>query len=65
MSDGFVQYGDEGVQTRKPATSTRVVVLDTADGHVVADWSAPGATTLTALPGLAVVGVPGGTAVPR
>ncbi|NUU16285.1 PQQ-binding-like beta-propeller repeat protein [Cellulomonas humilata] len=59
VSDGFVQYGDEGVQTRKPATSTRVVVLDTADGHVVADWSAPGATTLTALPGLAVVGVPG------
>ena len=30
VSDGFVQYGDEGVETRKPATTTRVVVLDTA-----------------------------------
>ncbi|WP_315094654.1 PQQ-binding-like beta-propeller repeat protein [uncultured Cellulomonas sp.] len=59
VSDGFVQYGDEGVETRKPATSTRVVLLDTADGHVVADLSAPGVTTLAALPGLAVVGVPG------
>ncbi|WP_421743356.1 PQQ-binding-like beta-propeller repeat protein [Cellulomonas sp.] len=59
VSDGFVHYGDEGVQTRKPATSTRVVVLDTADGHVVADVPAPGATALAALPGLAVVGVPG------
>ncbi len=59
VSDGFVQYGDEGVETRKPPTSTRVVVLDTGDGHVVADVPAPGATTLAAVPGLAVVGVPG------
>ncbi|WP_056022962.1 outer membrane protein assembly factor BamB family protein [Cellulomonas sp. Leaf395] len=59
VSDGFVQYGDEGVQTRKPATTTRVVVLDTRDGHVVADTSAPGATALAALRGLAVVAVPG------
>ena len=59
VSDGFVQYGDEGVETRKPATTTRVVVLDTHDGHVVADMSAPGATVLAALPGLAVVAVPG------
>ena len=59
VSDGFVQYGDEGVETRKPATTTRVVVLDTRDGHVVADTSAPGATALAALRGLAVVAVPG------
>ncbi|GEK20155.1 outer membrane protein assembly factor BamB family protein [Cellulomonas xylanilytica] len=59
VSDGFVQYGDEGVETRKAATTTRVVVLDTRDGHVVADTSAPGATALAALPGLAVVAVPG------
>ena len=59
VSDGFVQFGDEGVQSRQPATTTRVVVLDTRDGHVVADTSAPGATTIAALPGLAVVGVPG------
>ena len=58
VSDGFVQYGDEGVETRKPATATRVVVLDTADGHVVADTSAPGATALAVLPGLAMVSVP-------
>ena len=54
-----MQYGDEGVETRKPATTTRVVVLDTRDGHVVADSSAPGATALAALRGLAVVAVPG------
>ena len=59
VSDGFVQYGDEGVETRKPATTTRVVVLDTGDGHIVAATPAPGATTLAALPGLAVVAVPG------
>ena len=59
VSDGFVQYGDEGVETRKPATTTRVVVLDTRDGHVVADTPAPGATALAALRGLAVVTVPG------
>ncbi|KQR08247.1 PQQ-binding-like beta-propeller repeat protein [Cellulomonas sp. Leaf334] len=58
VSDGFVQYGDEGVETRKPATTTRVVVLDTRDGHVVADTSAPGATSLAAVRGLAVVAVP-------
>ncbi|GEM00365.1 outer membrane protein assembly factor BamB family protein [Cellulomonas terrae] len=58
VSDGFVQYGDEGVETRKPATTTRVVVLDTRDGHVVADTSAPGATALAAVRGLAVVAVP-------
>lgn len=57
VSDGFVQYGDEGVETRKPATTTHVVVLDTADGHVVADTPAPAATAtaLAVLPGLAVV----------
>ncbi|WP_456823653.1 outer membrane protein assembly factor BamB family protein [Cellulomonas sp. P5_E12] len=58
VSDGFVQYGDEGVETRRPATTTRVVVLDTGDGHVVADEPAPGATALAALAGLAVVSVP-------
>lgn len=58
VSDGFVQYGDEGVETRKPATTTRVVVLDTGDGRVVADTAAPGATALAVLPGLAVVSVP-------
>jgi outer membrane protein assembly factor BamB len=58
VSDGFVQYGDEGVETRKPATTTRVVVLDTGDGRVVADTSATGATTLAVLPGLAVVSGP-------
>lgn len=57
VSDGFVQYGDEGVEIRKPATTTRVVVLDTGDGHVVADTAAPGATALAALRGLAVVAV--------
>lgn len=58
VSDGFVQVGDEGVETRKPATSTRVVVLSTADGQVVADTSAPGATALAVLPGIAVVSSP-------
>src|SRR6478736_2364556 len=49
VSDGFVQYGDEGVETRKAATATRVVVLDTDDGQVVADEPVPGATALAVL----------------
>ena len=39
-------------------TLSRVVLLDTDDGAVLADHPAPGAVAFTARPGLAVVGVP-------
>ena len=41
------------------ATDTRVVLVDTRDGRMVADRVAPGATSMAVLPGLAVLGTPG------
>ena len=40
VTDGFVRYDDDGAEERVPATSSRVVVFDTRDGHVIAEWAA-------------------------
>ena len=41
----------------RPATESRIVVLDLADGHVLADRPAPRVTSLAVLPGLAATAV--------
>ncbi|WP_421740440.1 PQQ-binding-like beta-propeller repeat protein [Cellulomonas sp.] len=57
VSDTFLEYGELSVQV-VTGTLSRVVLLDTDDGAVLADHPAPGAVAFTARPGLAVVGVP-------
>lgn len=59
-SDAVVSVGERGRATyvREPVRS-HVVVVDTADGHVVADQPAPPAIELTTLAGLVVLGLPG------
>ncbi|WP_456789356.1 outer membrane protein assembly factor BamB family protein [Cellulomonas sp. P5_C5] len=56
-TDGFVRYGDDGTQEPFPATSSRVVVLDVHDGHVITEWAVEDGAQVTLLDGLAVVGV--------
>lgn len=58
-SDAAVSVGRSGRTTyvRAPVRS-HVVVIDTADGHVVADQPAPAAIAFTTLPGLVVLGTP-------
>ena len=58
VTDGFVRYEDDGSQERVPSTTSRVVVLDTGDGHVVTEWSAEEAAQLVLVDDLAVVGTP-------
>ncbi|WP_186813283.1 outer membrane protein assembly factor BamB family protein [Cellulomonas xylanilytica] len=54
-TDGFVRYGNE-TEERFPATTTRVVVLDSGDGHVVAEWAVAHGSRLAVVGDLAVVG---------
>ncbi|NUU18311.1 PQQ-binding-like beta-propeller repeat protein [Cellulomonas humilata] len=59
VSDTYLEYGELSVRT-VVGTLSRLVVVDTGDGAVLGDHPAPGAVAFTALPGLAVVGVPVG-----
>lgn len=56
VTDGFLRYEDDGTEERMPATSSRVVVLDTRDGHVIAEWGTEPTAQLAVLDGLTVVG---------
>ena len=56
VTDGFVRYGDDGTQERFPATTSRVVVLDTVDGHVITGWDVEETSQLVLVDGLVVVG---------
>ena len=60
VTDAVLSAGGRGRLTlsRVPETS-RVVVVDAADGQVVADRSVPPAIAFAVLPGLVVVGSPG------
>lgn len=60
-SDAVVSIGDRNRTTyvRAPERS-HVVVVDTADGRVVSDQPGTAAIDLTTLPGLVVLGAPGG-----
>lgn len=55
-TDGFLRIADDGAQELVAATSTRVMVLDTHDGHVVVQWPVEQDTQLAVLAGLVVVG---------
>ena len=57
VSDSFYAYGDQSVQL-VPGELSRLVVLTTDDGAVLADHPVPPAVGYAALPGLAVVAVP-------
>ena len=52
-SDGFVRYGSD-IAARVPASASFVRVIDTADGRIVAQWPATGAT-FTVVDGVAVL----------
>jgi outer membrane protein assembly factor BamB len=58
VSDGYEPYSEDGPTSPVAATTTRLVVLDSDDGGIVAEWPTTGAVALTTLPGLAVVPVP-------
>ncbi len=53
VTDG---YEFNGGAARVQGTSSRVVVLDTGDGHVITEWDVEEAAEVAVLPGLAVVG---------
>ena len=55
VSDGGNQIGDDYMGTPLPMTTTRIVVLDAADGSVVTDQPVDAARSFTVVPGLAVV----------
>ncbi|WP_162243376.1 PQQ-binding-like beta-propeller repeat protein [Cellulomonas sp. Leaf334] len=60
VSDALLAIGIRGRLTvTRPPTTSRVVVVDAADGRVVADRTAPPAIAFAVLPGLVAVGVPG------
>lgn len=54
VTDGAFVVDDTGIATRRAATTTRLVVLDVADGSVVSDWPVDPAESLTLAPGLIV-----------
>ncbi|MBO3103399.1 outer membrane protein assembly factor BamB family protein [Cellulomonas fengjieae] len=56
VTDGARRVLDTGAVEEVPATSTELVVLDTADGSVVARRPLAQGTSIAALPSLAVVG---------
>ncbi|WP_426593178.1 PQQ-binding-like beta-propeller repeat protein [Cellulomonas sp. McL0617] len=59
VSNGFQHVDRAGSPAVVPATITRVVVLDTRDGRVLADHAAPRATSMAVLPGLVALSAPG------
>ncbi|MDQ0375106.1 outer membrane protein assembly factor BamB family protein [Cellulomonas humilata] len=60
VSDALLSFGIRGRLTvTRPPTTSRVVVVDAADGRVVADRTAPPAIAFAVLPGLVAVGLPG------
>lgn len=70
VSDGFQHFDKASSPAVVPATTTRVVVVDTRDGRIVADHEATGATSMAVRPasyasdgsgaaGLVVLSAPG------
>lgn len=55
VTDGGVQYGDEGAPKLVPASETRLVVLATADGSVLGDWAIDDALSIAVMLDQAVV----------
>lgn len=55
-TDGFVHYEDDGTEERYPATTSRAVVVDVGDGHVIAEWAVEETSQLAVVGDLVVVG---------
>ncbi|GEL96886.1 outer membrane protein assembly factor BamB family protein [Cellulomonas terrae] len=55
-TDGFVHYADDGTEERYPATTSRAVVIDLGDGHVVTEWAVEQSAQLAVVGDLVVVG---------
>ncbi|WP_028045207.1 PQQ-binding-like beta-propeller repeat protein [Cellulomonas sp. URHE0023] len=56
VSNGYQHFDRASSPEIVPATSTRVVVLDTRDGRIVADRPVTDVTSMAVFPGLAVLG---------
>src|SRR6478752_3029673 len=57
VTDGYLTYRDTAI-VYVPDTSSRLVVVDLADGSILADRPAPSAVAVALLPGAAVTAVP-------
>lgn len=55
-TDGFVHYEDDGTEERHPATTSRAVVVDLGDGHVITEWAVEEGSQLAVVGDLVVVG---------
>lgn len=57
VTDGYSTFSTATGEERVPATTTRVAVLDTGDGHLLADWAVEHDALIDVLPGLVLVGL--------
>lgn len=56
VTDGYLRIDDEGQQHVVAATTTRVTVLDTSDGHVLVEWPVEPDSQIAMLAGRLLVG---------
>lgn len=57
VTDGYSTFSIASGQETVPATTTRVAVLDTTDGHLVTGWDMAHDAQVGVLPGLVLVGL--------
>ena len=57
VTDGYSTFSVAGGEEPVLATTTRVAVLDTGDGHLLAEWVVEHDAWIGVLPGLVLVGV--------
>ena len=57
VTDGYGTSSAGFVEKTVPATTTRVAVLDTRDGHLIAEWPMEHDASVNVLPGLVLVGL--------
>ena len=57
VTDGYSRFSGAGAEEPVQATTTRVAVLDTDDGHLLADWPVEHDARIGVLPGLVLVGL--------
>jgi outer membrane protein assembly factor BamB len=57
VTDGSRTFSGTGTEEPVQATTTRVAVLDTDDGHLLADWPVEHDARIGVLPGLVLVGL--------
>ena len=57
ITDGYSTFSVAGGEEHVPATTSRVAVLDTGDGHLLADWPVEHDAVIGVLPGMVLVGL--------